>query len=858
MSTAELFSLRYANPFVGRDAELAALNEHLGEGLVTVIGPGGVGKSRLLAEWASRLGRPVAFGDLAHCADLADALAVVADAVGLPSAGRAEDRADEIGRRLAEQPIPVCVLDTVEGAPDTLRPVIARWRQQAPQAAFVLGSRVALGLPGEVLVSVGPLGEPDAAALFETRAAAPGPLPPDAVQRVVARLSGIPLAIELAAARLEMLSLRELEARLADRFSILRDPWAPPEARQSTLWATIEWSWVQLSATEQDTLRQLAVFPGDFTAEAAEAVVSLGGGGVVLDGLHSLVRKSMLRVWPGPAGSVNRIEMFDFIREFVRRQGDAPGAAERHAAHYAALGERYRRVLDKRPTLLAEAHNFLAAFERALDGRVPSSWVLPVFLGAAPVLSSRRTSAGLLAQVDRALGGVALDAEPPELRGRIRVLRATALMRCGRLEESLAEVERALVLARAAEAADLEVLLLGYRGSRRSMLGLPGVLDDFKAAYALARSIGDQRGEAMALYALASTEDLPFPEHLPRGIARLKEVVSLLEVARENVDRVSAMQRLGEAQQKAGRLSAARETLRGALALAEASQSPISQADAHAELGLLDHLAGDLAAAEAHYRAALALAERVRYEHLAGFIGLRLSLLVLSTAPAQALPIAQAAAERFRDAPAQYRIYEGTAQAMLSAALSRLDQRPAAQAAATRSHDLLDGPLEEADWGDLPAFADAAVALAAEPPDLPRAREAVAVLQANVLPFISLAASQAAAWLASAEQRQRAWRIAADGSTFQPPDGEPVSLARRQTVARLLAALIAQRRAAPGTPLSLEELLEAGWPGEQLLASAARNRVYVAVSTLRRYGLEILSRVDGGYLLEPDAPVAEP
>jgi predicted ATPase/class 3 adenylate cyclase len=317
-----------ATPFVGRERELAKVVELLaGTRLLTLTGPGGTGKTRLAlqaaAESSERYRDGVFWVPLAPLHDPRIVLEQAAQAVGARN-GLAEHVSD---KRL------LLLLDNfehlIEAATD-----VAQLTASCPNLQLLVTSRELLRLPGEQAYAVPPLEAEDGMQFFLARAreADPSFEPDEAVPELCARLEHLPLALELAAARVRLLSPAQLLDRLSGRLDLLKagrgvDP------RQETLRATIEWSYELLDASEQHLFGRLAVFSGGCTLEAAEQICDAD-----LDTLQSLVDKSLVRTREG-----NRSWMLETIREYAFEQLEASGEADellsRHAAYFLALAE---------------------------------------------------------------------------------------------------------------------------------------------------------------------------------------------------------------------------------------------------------------------------------------------------------------------------------------------------------------------------------------------------------------------------------------------------------------------------------------------------------------------------------------
>ena len=335
---------------VGRDEEIAdaaqALERH-DVRLLTLTGAGGIGKTRLGVASAARAADAypdgVFFVPLADTRTPEQVVGAIAAALGLRSEG-ARALLSTIEDRLASGRA-LLVLDNFEQVVEA-RTVVARLLESCPGVDLLVTSRTPLRIRGEIELPVPPLGRPAAVRLFVERAAVPRPdwTPAadelEVVEEICGRLDGLPLAIELAAARMRLLDPASLLERLSRKLDVVGGSLPDLPERQRTLTATIEWSHDLLDAAEQTLLARLAVFVGGWTLDAAESVC--GGGAVsdVLTALERLSEHSLLVAEQGSAGA-RRMRMPETIREFAAAQLEASGEAdelrERHAAYYERL-----------------------------------------------------------------------------------------------------------------------------------------------------------------------------------------------------------------------------------------------------------------------------------------------------------------------------------------------------------------------------------------------------------------------------------------------------------------------------------------------------------------------------------------
>ncbi|WND37906.1 BTAD domain-containing putative transcriptional regulator [Streptomyces sp. BB1-1-1] len=388
--------------FVGRDADIEALRADLTTArLVTLLGPGGAGKTRLSQEVAEGAGDPARDGVwLAELAPVDDPGAVpeaVLTALGaretvLYGAGAEEMRAVAAPDRRAtavERLVEHCgrrrmliVLDNCEHVVDAAARLTEELLARCPDLTVLATSREPLGVPGESLRPVEPLPEPAALRLLADRGAAARPgFRTDADEETAAacaeicrRLDGLPLAIELAAARLRMLTPRQIADRLDDRFRLLTSGSRTVLPRQQTLRAVVDWSWDLLDAEERDVLGRLSVFAGGCDLAAAEAVC----GPAALDALGSLVDKSLVVAAPS-AGDGMRYRLLETVAEYAAERLDETGgrpAAERaHLTYYRELARttdpllRGPRQLTAIERLEREYENLRTALRHAIAER---------------------------------------------------------------------------------------------------------------------------------------------------------------------------------------------------------------------------------------------------------------------------------------------------------------------------------------------------------------------------------------------------------------------------------------------------------------------------------------------------------
>ncbi|MGW6968775.1 AfsR/SARP family transcriptional regulator [Streptomyces zaomyceticus] len=384
--------------FVGRDEEIAVLQEDLAAArLVTLLGPGGAGKTRLSQEAAERGAEAwpggVWVAELAPVTDPAAVPEAVLAAVGaretvLRGAGAEELRAGDdplarlvehcAGRRM------LLLLDNCEHVVAAAAELAETLLARCPDLRVLATSREPLGVPGEVVRPLGPLAAGTALRLLGERGAAARPgfvvgEDPGAAEEICRRLDGLPLAIELAAARLRMLTSRQIADRLDDRFRLLTSGARTVLPRQQTLRAVVDWSWELLDGPERVVLRRLAVFTGGCDLAAAEAVCAddaAGGVPDVLDLLGALVDKSLVVAGPGDGGMRFRLleTVAEYAGERLEESGERAVVERRHLTYYRELARRTDPELRGAGQVTAIARfgaeygNLRTALRRAVDG----------------------------------------------------------------------------------------------------------------------------------------------------------------------------------------------------------------------------------------------------------------------------------------------------------------------------------------------------------------------------------------------------------------------------------------------------------------------------------------------------------
>jgi predicted ATPase/DNA-binding winged helix-turn-helix (wHTH) protein len=377
------------NQFVGREEVMLKLAGWLrsDERPLTLVGPGGVGKTRLALELALRVCPEFTGGvwllDLSDARDLDDVVAAIASTLGLRLVG--EDPSSAIGRAMRGYGRALWIVDNFEQIIDFAPVTVRRWQNVAFESSFVVTSRRPLLLESETLVHVQPIThtpgavhkESAAVHLFCARAFGPdrqadlctGEI--EAIRSLVTLLEGMPLAIELAAARARLLPVSELLVRLQDDFRVLTSR-IQDKKRHASLDASVRWTWDMLEPWKQCALKQCTIFASRFSVSAAEEVIDFSRWDTappVLDALDILVDEHMLV--RSKVGGPGRLEYMELVRRFVTNEISADeelieSARLRHAIYFARYGDepylpRLRMAYEKCQTALLSDH--LSALE---------------------------------------------------------------------------------------------------------------------------------------------------------------------------------------------------------------------------------------------------------------------------------------------------------------------------------------------------------------------------------------------------------------------------------------------------------------------------------------------------------------
>ncbi|MEL6344750.1 MAG: tetratricopeptide repeat protein [Myxococcota bacterium] len=612
---------------------MARIGEAMRPGaLITVVGTAGVGKTRValqlarqrMAAWRGG----VAFCDLSDASAVKDICAVTADALGVPLS--VAPPVQQLAYAIQGRGRCLLLLDNAEHILDPVRAVLAKWRA-AEDACIIVTSRAALGLQGEQVFSLAPLSVPDpdgprseigaspAVALFVDRARRVQPrfkLTADNAQdvaRLVGRLDGLPLAIELAAARARVMGPQKMLSRMDQRFRLLTSRTAPI-ARHATLRAALEWSWTLLPPVEQAALAQLSVFEGGFTLEAAEAMLQLGDWRDPPwpeELLDALVEKSLLK--STPTNNSVRFDMLVSIQSFATeklRDPDAiliedgapwsgPDRAEdaqrSHGAYFAALPE---------DAALQERENLIAACQRAIareDATVAARCALLNWIGAerrGPVEEGVR----LLQQVEQTLPLL------PLLQAEIDWRFAILCRRLGKIDDAETRLVRARDVARAANAAGLEGKILVELGITLSKTPRRAEVKGIaERALKLARQSRNTPLEGRCLYLIAR---LTAEQEPKRALTIYDDALKHARDGDALTLQIDILNDVGKMTASLGAHQKARDRLREAIEISARIGDTRRQGICQSNMADILHFAGQPHLAQANVHASLMLARR--------------------------------------------------------------------------------------------------------------------------------------------------------------------------------------------------------------------------------------------------------
>ena len=615
--------------FVGRQEPLQALAKKLEDGarLVSVLGIGGTGKTRLVTRfawtWLGDYPGGVWFCDLSQARTLDGIYFAVAQGLDVPL-GKT-DPVVQLAHAINGRGKCLVIFDNFEQVARHAEETLGRWLDRAPVARFVVTTREVLGVVGEETLALAPLPTTDAVALFMKRASAhianstQSAQDEAATTELVRLLDGLPLAIELAAARVRVMPPKTLLARMSERFRLLASHGGRRD-RQATLRGAFDWSWELLGAPEKVAFSQLSVFAGGFTLEAAEAVLDLPASEPApwsIDVVHSLVDKSLVR----QLGN-DRFDLLESVREYaaehLRTDARFPGsgptaqrsAESRHGLFFASLGP--QRAIEH---ACADLDNLVAACQRAIlqgDGDVATR-ALEGAWGALLLRGPYRVAVELAARMHAigALSGVALM--------RLCRVEGRALMATGRMADARRQLEAAMTMAldsqdkrtQAGVSAALAELHLQEGQAERA-------LERYTQALETAKQAGEKPLQCNAMSGIGTCH-----EYLGQYQEAAHFYEAALGVARESGNRRwegGASGNLGQLFANQGRIGEARQCYECALLIAREIGDRQWEGSTSCNLGLLSHAEGRLDEADEQLNVALRCSRELGYVRLESIV----------------------------------------------------------------------------------------------------------------------------------------------------------------------------------------------------------------------------------------------
>jgi predicted ATPase/class 3 adenylate cyclase/Tfp pilus assembly protein PilF len=660
--------------FVGRNESLAELARHFegGARLVSILGIGGTGKTRLATYFAwAQLGEypgGVWFCDLSQARDVNGIVSAVA--LGLEVPLGKEDPVEQLAYAIAGRGSCLVILDNFEQVARHADETLGRWLDRAAHAKFMVTTREVLGLPGEETLALAPLPLVDAVDLFTKRALAakydfaPNEEDRAAIPQLVKLLDGLPLAVELAAARVRVMQPRMLLSRMDQRFKLLSVSGGRHD-RQATLRTTFDWSWDLLSPAEKAALAQLSVFDGGFNIESAEAVLDLSGTDEVhwaVDILQSLIDKSFVR-----SVSAGRFDLLASVQDYAaehlrtpdRYDGSGPealaSAQVRHLEYFASLTDR-----EATANRCIELGNLESACRRACAGgkaglavrTLERAWEAlelrgPFGVGvslAERVRDMPDLAPGARARVERVLGAAqyavgnsaeakqhfeaALRTSDDTLKAKLYVDLAKIEASEGNFEASRAGFSRALTAARSVKGRLVECAALNGLGSACVDQGrFDEARTHYSHALLIAREVGDRHWEGGLLGNLGNVHAA-----LGRFEDARADYEDGLRTAREIGDRRwegNALSNLGLLSDEQGRPAEALPQFETALRIAREIGHRKLEGKVLCNLGLAHQSLEQTAQAQANFEAAVAVAQAVgdrqTQGQALGYLGLMLA-----------------------------------------------------------------------------------------------------------------------------------------------------------------------------------------------------------------------------------------
>ncbi len=838
----------------GRDAEIDAALNRLAEGarLLTITGPPGIGKTRLALELFDRMREgpyEVSICDLSTCKDAHELVPFLARALGATGTPRGMD---PLVAMLEERGPTLIVIDNAEQVAKALAEKLAEWLERCRAVRWLVTSQWRLDLAEEQILELAPLARADALALWiarvrQLRLEYDVETERPAVEALLEMLDAIPLAIELAASRRHLLTAHAMRERIAEGLAVLGSSRVDRPERHRTLEAAIAWAWELLAPWERTLLSQCSVFETDFTVDAIAAVARLDEGAPsIVDAIAGLRDKSMVQLRDptlvGRAEVTPRFSLYSSVRAFAgARLAERADVLRRHAEWTCANAEVLREGLYRiggppaHRELGAELSNLRAVVERSIDEpSVDASFGARALISAFYALHS---AGGAVTELSALLARFRRDRGPGDLSREHRAELAHVRGRIALVGGDLAAAEDAIgEMVTLAEGLPLRAQALIHLSHVAWIRRREDGRERLEQALSIARANADSASEGLALEMLGGLAIAR--EETEEGRALLTRAVEVFRAADSEGLAGGALCWLGASYRDEGKIAAAREALHRGRTAWTACGYALGAALATFELANVEHDAGELDEAVALYRRAIEELDAVGARRLQGAARCELGLLHRARGELErARDELARGVQRLRECDdARYGVLFHSA---LRAVLRELGETVEGEEPRLGSDD----PLEHArQLHELRGHRSAArpPAASAELADLSyHVRQALRLLKSGDAP-----------------PSERELVVGPGLEWLRGPDGERHDLDGRPNLRRLLHCLLERRESAPACGLSAEELFAVGWPGERVLRAAGVQRVYVAIATLRKMGLQdVLLRSRDGYYIDPSVRV---
>ncbi len=853
--------------FVGRGALLLEIESAFRAArLVVLMGPPGVGKTRVATRFADLHGDTfrkrggVWLCDLSSCRTAGDMLRTVAKSLGLRTPANLEPATllGQVSETLAERGDLLLVADNFEQLEDEAAGALAALLGTAEGCRALVTSRRRLAVDGERIVEVRPLalahtthegGRSDAAELFVARAVALGTpresLDDAQVAALVLELEGMPLAIELAAARCRVLGVAQLRAALRASHLIL----SPNRSGSSSLERAVERSFALLAPSDAATLMQCSVFRGPFSLEAAEAVVRLDDTTDVLEHLSTLRDQSLL-VHDSSTESAASFALYASLRDFAARQLErAQGTAaaeERHTRYFVerGVGIALRHAISgsaaERQQLEAARQDLRAIFDRlGAEAQGPERqrdlarcvFAMEAVLGASADAAQISTTLTAGLEAGRAAG----DAESLELVARLLVARGVAYGIRGDAANALLDLGHAEELAQGMGLTPVVAEARVHRGVRLRQRGLVHeAVDLVTAAAELVQGGTAPRVEGAARVVLGMLLG-ELGRHTEARVEN-ERALAIFSLAGDTWSEALALANLAQLDQARGDFDAAARGFDAAIERFRTFGDRPYLGRYSGYQAALAHERGDLDGAVVGYRMALDILGSLDAPHAEGLVW-----ACLGAASAGRDDLVDASFALERAALLLERVEAPLARAALELHRGHLEL------ARARADARSDETEREREGERLVATARARLFAVTHAESSEDVRFAVRLLERAIT---SCHAPKAA------RPTRGPLVIGPRALWFRLGEAPAVDLTRRASLSRLVDHLARERLTNPGRTSSWTVLLAAGWPDERVLAMAGATRVRVAVATLRKLGLaDVLETRGDGYLFADQVAV---